>query len=902
MRIIIIILAISHLGTTLVPSDTYVTENGGKVMKILREQKQARKILKVSRVFRVPISGLKPYPCDNIEYTAHHLRDFGSVGTIDKTFTEVFTMGGRYYKAPREYDLYCACPPLYSIEWDPALGTQKIYSPQERDSYIAQEIIKITAIRKPAWYLIYFKNKNRMEFPYSGRGIRVGPSDPKVREMQLRPKPLRWGINTLIIKDPVSQIRYEHEVVKVRRHNIETPLRIIDYIIMLMYESYTWVEWKVLAIYANNVDETWRNQTRGDPCNIATEEMWGITYNRSVQWTEEICYPLKYSYMANASDEGFDLILPLGRFEVTNPIVGENYDQRIMNYALNWRFTDAEITKEVLLRLSIRHGALRRMPTMIQAIVPNNLMVRYHKTFFLSPRWSVGRTRMMVQRNEVMCDRDAYTSHIKNSRANLQGGAQQYRILKMLQDREPDVCMTIPHYNGGCPNPTKASECQFAVGDQEKVFQRVGFLLDPWENQAHIPQGEVCFGPNLTKPVIQTEEIFSRNLTLIAIRPTAMLADALAQNLSTFEQWIRTIRNKRYRVMVRRMKRVVDATDAMRRMAGRINDLRLRFARYKDRYMVAQGESRWSRKVSEIREWLGNLQNTFRRNELTMNMLLEQERKAIKAYYLYKRIELMLPHLNVIRLKIGKVYQIKIARGEVIIKELYRYDNGSKQQSLFPGTQPPSSASPTTMVNDVKMSGTGIRDKTTTTQGVTLSTRGKDPIPVKTREITETITLQELSNQHAQRTPEENAVEIIDKVKSKGNQIPQIKTLPMNLRTRWPQSGVIPTSETMKVININKGESKSKKIIKVTEDHKLAVKSHKAMKGLGLALTTIGIIVGIILTLGMGWKIRKDIKRLKEKRQLQVARGILKKQRKLNSNLKKRVSFAGNHEHVTTTH
>ena len=118
--------------------------------------------------------------------------------------------------------------------------------------------------------------------------------------------------------------------------------------------------------------------------------------------------------MANVSDEGFDLILPLGRFEVTNPIIGENYDQRIMNYALNWRFTDAEITKEVFLKLSIKHGIVRRMPTQIQAIVPNNLMVRYHKTFFLSPRWSTGRTRMMVQRNEVMCDRDAYTSHIKN--------------------------------------------------------------------------------------------------------------------------------------------------------------------------------------------------------------------------------------------------------------------------------------------------------------------------------------------------------------------------------------------------------------------------------------------------------------------------------------------------------
>ena len=135
MKLIMMVVAICHLGATLVPPDTYVTTEGRKVMKILRKQGQSRKILQVSRVLHIPISRLKPYPCDNIEYTAHSLMDFGPVGTIDKTFTEVFTTDGRYYKAPREYDLYCACPPLYGVEWDPALGTQKIYSPQERDSY-----------------------------------------------------------------------------------------------------------------------------------------------------------------------------------------------------------------------------------------------------------------------------------------------------------------------------------------------------------------------------------------------------------------------------------------------------------------------------------------------------------------------------------------------------------------------------------------------------------------------------------------------------------------------------------------------------------------------------------------------------------------------------------------------
>ena len=873
MMWIIIMLTMSCLGAAMLPPDTYVTKDGKKVMKILREQGQARKILKVSRVFRIPISRLKPYPCDELEYTAHHLEDFGTVGTIDKTFTEVFTTGGKYYKAPRQYDLYCACPPLYSVEWDPTLGTQKIFAAQERDKYVTQEVTKITVVAKPAWYIIYFENKNRVEFPHSGRGIRIGPGDPKVNEMRLRPKPLRWGLNTLIIKDPTTQVRHEYEVVKIRRHNIETPLRVIDYIIMLMYESYTWVEWKVTAVYATTIDEQWRNQTRGDPCNIATDEMWGITYEQSVQWTEEICYPLKYSYMANASADGFDLILPLGRFEVTNPIIGENYDQRIMNYALNWRFTDAEITKEVLLKLSIKHGELRRMPTMIYAIVPNTLMVRFHKTFFLPPRWSAGRTRMMIQRQEIMCDRDAYTTHIKNSRANLIGAAQQYRVLKMLQDREPDVCGTIPHYNGGCLNPDKSEQCQFAVGDRETTFLRVGFLLDPWENQAHIPQGEVCFGPNITKPTIQTEEIFSRNMTLIAIRPTAGLKEALNQNLSTFEQWMRTIRDRRYRIMTRKMKRLTDMTDALRRMAGKLRALHLLFTRYQDRYLVANGEPKWYRKVNETKQRIRTLGTIFRKNEFTINMVITQEEKAIKAFYLYKRIGLMLPHLNPIKLKVGMVYEINLTKGRIKVKELYKYENKSRNQLTSPITSSTQRYYSVTSTTNLHIPTMNKRAEITITQRTTPTAGKISPTMMKIR-----------------------------KQKVKNPQIPQAKTLSMKLRTQDLLPITARITEIGKVTKTHDKNQKDRKTIKLTENQKLIIKEHVPTKGLSLALTTIGILIGVVLTLGMGWKIRKDVKGLQEKKQLRAARGILKRQKNLNKKLKNRVSFAGNHERITTTH
>jgi len=353
--------------------------------------------------------------------------------------------------------------------------------------------------------------------------------------------------------------------------------------------------------------------------------------------------------------------------------------------------------------------------------------------------------------------------------------------------------------------------------------------------------------------------------------------------------------------MTRRMKRIVDVIDEMRRMATRINILQLQFARYKDRYMVAKDEPIWHQKVNEINRSLRNLKDTFRRNEFTVNMILDQEKRAIKAYFLYERIELMLPHLNTIKLESGKVYQIKIAKGEVIIKELYGYDNRSNRQLMPPGTLPPSPTYLTMTVRNSETSRTSIKDNTIIIQGVTSSIRGKDPRRVINHEIAETTVSPKPSNQNAQRILGEKPVTVINKMKYRKNQdIPQPKTLPMELRTRRPKLEVTPASETIKTTN-RKGPQKEK-VSKVTKDQKSAGKSHKAMSGLNVALTTIGILIGIILTLGMGWKIRKDIKKLKEKRQLRIARGMLKRQRRLSNNLKKRVSFAGDHGHVTTTH
>ena len=275
-------------------------------------------------------------------------------------------------------------------------------------------------------------------------------------------------------------------------------------------------------------------------------------------------------------------------------------------------------------------------------------------------------------------------------------------------------------------------------------------------------------------------------------------------------------------------------------------------------------------------------------------MILDQEKRAIKAYFLYERIELMLPHLNTIKLESGKVYQIKIAKGEVMIKELYGYDNRSNRQLMPPDTQPSSPTYLTMTLSDSETSKTDIKDKTIITQGVT-------PSMVMNYEITEITVSPKPSNQNAQRIPGENPVTVINKMKCRKNQgIPQPKTLPMELRTRRPKLEVTPASETIKTNN--KKGPKKEKVSKVTKDQKSAGKSHKAMSGLNVALTTIGILIGVILTLGMGWKIRKDIKRLKEKKQLRVVRGMLKEQRRLNDKLKKRVSFTGDHGHVTTTH
>ena len=133
--------------------------------------------------------------------------------------------------------------------------------------------------------------------------------------------------------------------------DVATQLRMIDYIITILYEIYEWVEWKVTAIDAQEVSKNWRNIDRQEPCQIAEGEGWGIAYDRGTRGTLRVCDFHEYSYMQNASDSGFSLIMPIGNFEPADLSQDFRSELRQLNSTVKWRFMASSISNVVMLKV-----------------------------------------------------------------------------------------------------------------------------------------------------------------------------------------------------------------------------------------------------------------------------------------------------------------------------------------------------------------------------------------------------------------------------------------------------------------------------------------------------------------------------------------------------------------------
>jgi len=635
--------------------------------------------------------------------------------------------------------------------------------------------------------------------------------------------------------------------------------------------------------------------------------------------------------MINASTNGFELILPLGQFEITNPLPGENYNQVIMNYALNWRFADAEVNKKALLKLEVKHGKRRTMPTEIYAIVENDLPIKYHRTFLLPLWWNVGQTHLMIRRNEVMCERNAYVAYIKNLRANLQVPAQQYRILKTLENREPDVCMRVPQYIGECNKASKSRGCQFATGDQITAFQRVGLLLDPRESEPFIPQGEICFLANVSESATQLNTLPSNNITIFGIKNKINLKESSEQPLISLDKLMRIKGRDRYMKMSRDMGRLEKMIDAIRRIKIKQNNWDLLFARYNDKYITTRGKEsqRWRQQVNTVQEQRENLKRLFRRNEQTISNQVAKEGIAIQTFYLYKRIRLILPHLRKLnQFKEGVVYSITIRAGDIIMRELYKYQqvNGTKSLTMTTTTKSrlPLSWQPhddsitearllpehsTKMMPEV--TSRELREPiiaSSVTKKVVLIPKYVETHRKKTRDdsIINTMTTQKRPSAMTKKTnrmtneptaistttPNMLRTSVNSSLESRNQNKKETKTMqPVHLITTLELEQQ--RDRLYNKINESKDNMEMLELVEIKKDEKLIVKDHAPTNRLNNTLTIIGILIGVTLTLGMGYKIRSDVKKLKSRKQLKVARGILRKQGKLENQLKKRVSFTG---------
>jgi len=554
------------IGQAQFPEDVYVTQDEELVTDLLERHRFEETKTNNTEEMRVTLEELMPYPCDLANAEHYYLRDFGRISAPVQTFTKVLTTQGRYYQSAGEYDKNCACPPVYQVLWNPARGKHRILSAQLRQGFVSQETTQIRAEERQM-YVIFYENNNEVAYRASNIMTVVGEEDPRLINQRITNFRQRFLYGMRHHRQP-SAVEYKalaqhnlqsvikrivanytdsqgyvrnYRYLQVTNLDIMTQLKMIDHIIAILYETYEWVEWKVTAIDAQEVDLNWRIIDRHEPCQIAAEEAWGIKYTRGTRGTLRVCDFHEYSYMLNASDHNFELIMPIGNFEPANLSQDFRYDLRERNSIVKWHFVESSIGSDAMIKVEFGHGAVRERPTSIYSLVANNIHSRFHKNFLLSPWWKMTRTQLMINEQDEMCERTDYINFVRRLGENQRPTTttNRYRTLRIMHNRYPGSCQLVYTNAASCRKPRNEGQCRYAVGSSRTTYLRSEMRTDPWRNLAEIPQGQICFKKNITLNQLLTEPIRSTALEIIGVKEEPELRYVMRQQLQTFSQILR---------------------------------------------------------------------------------------------------------------------------------------------------------------------------------------------------------------------------------------------------------------------------------------------------------------------------------------------------------------------------
>jgi len=318
--------------------------------------------------------------------------------------------------------------------------------------------------------------------PVRGFGREVGPARSGSGYMSTVTTALRSTGNYIYAKIILADIKMQ--------------LKMIDYMINVLYEKYQWVEWKVTLIDKNEVSRRWRNEDREEPCQISEQENWGIKYTRGTGGTLRVCDYHQYSLTLNASEEGLTMILPIGKFEPADPSEDHRYELFERNQTVSWTFLDAYMMHLYLLKVEFKHGERRARPNKIWAIMNwENVNSRFHKTFLVPPHWKLHRTTIVKNRVEEMCSRDAYVEKIRmlSLEERPTRGSEEYMWLQRIHEQQPDQCEIVYKNRGNCRKSQDYGYCRHANGPVEVAIKRHRVIPDVYNNESRIAYGQPCF-------------------------------------------------------------------------------------------------------------------------------------------------------------------------------------------------------------------------------------------------------------------------------------------------------------------------------------------------------------------------------------------------------------------------
>jgi len=709
MMWLIYVLMIIEIGSAQFPEDVYVTQDEELITDLLKRHSFEETTANDTEEIRVTMKELMPYPCDLVNEKHHYLRDFGHIRTPVQTFTEVLTTQGRYYLSPEEYDENCACPPVYQVIWNPARGKHKILAAQLRQGFIPQETTQIR-VEERQMYTIFYENNNQVVYRASNIMTVVGEEDPRLIHQRLTNFRQRflYGMrhhrhNSAVEYKALAQHNWQSTIkravanytdsqghIRIYRYlqvtdlDIMTQLKMIDHMITILYETYKWVEWKVTAINAKEVDPDWRRIERQEPCQVAMEESWGIKYTPGTRGTLRVCDFREYSYMLNASEHGFEIIMPIGNFEPANLSQDFRYDLKELSNIVQWKFVESAIGGDAMIKVEFEHGPVRERPTQIYSLVANNIHSRFHKNFLWSTWWRIGRTKLMITEQVEMCERTSYTDFVRTLEANQRPTTptDQYRTLRIMHAKYPQNCQLVYANAASCRKPRGEGQCRYAVGNSMTSYLRSEITVDPWRNLAAIPQGQICFDEDININQMANEIIRSTALELIGVKEEPELRYLMKQRLQTFPQLLNDKGQIEANAMNRALALLEEKLSEIRSqglIGSHLENLRARYAARRAVTRTGNSGINWEVAFENVQGNINRTLATMRKLELEISDVSETARGKIAEYYLYKRIRLMLPHLEkVTSLEKGRKYRIRLKKGEIIWQTISSFSRKSR--------------------------------------------------------------------------------------------------------------------------------------------------------------------------------------------------------------------------------